>query len=333
MNYINTWNLDLFNEHLHKYYHGNLNALSYSIAGEGNMNFTYRLELENHPNVIIKQAPPFCAKFPSIPAPINRIEFEQSFYEIVNQSESLEKFSPQILGHDKSNNIIYMSDLGEGSDYEGVYAFDKIDEESLYILCRYLNELHTLDVKDIKFLNSDMKSLNYNYIFKLPFDKNDQAINLDDVTPGLAALGQDLKKQDLVIKKIHELGEIYLNDKRCLIHGDFYPRSWLKTTKGLFVIDPEFAFIGRAEFDIGVFLAHMAMSKDFKRTFSFVQEKYQVIEFSWDLALDFCATEVLRRIFYVSQLPIENNLEFKESLYLSSIKRLKDKSYRFEGVV
>lgn len=55
------------------------------------------------------------------------------------------------------------------------------------------------------------------------------------------------------------LGELYLDEGKCLVHGDFYPRSWLLTNKGAAIIDHEFGFKGLAEFDLGVFMAHLKM--------------------------------------------------------------------------
>jgi len=57
-----------------------------------------------------------------------------------------------------------------------------------------------------------------------------------------------------------ELGDLYLSDGPTLLHGDFYPGSWLRTTQGIRIIDPEFAFTGAAEFDVGVFAAHLAFT-------------------------------------------------------------------------
>ena len=54
-----------------------------------------------------------------------------------------------------------------------------------------------------------------------------------------------------------KVGDIYLSDDGgVLLHGDYYPGSWLKTDAGFRVIDPEFCFLGPPEFDLGVLAAH-----------------------------------------------------------------------------
>jgi hypothetical protein len=39
--------------------------------------------------------------------------------------------------------------------------------------------------------------------------------------------------------RVNELGEIYLADGAQLVHGDFFPGSWLRTPHGPMIIDPE----------------------------------------------------------------------------------------------
>lgn len=337
MNYIKNWNLEHFNKHFKAYlshlYEKDVEVNSFSIAGEGNMNFTFRLGLTDSSTIIFKQAPPFCAKFPDIPAPLNRISNEKKFYDLISTSEKLSQYSPRVIAFDKNENALYMNDLGEGKDYEDVYALKKISEDDLIVLAKYLSDLHKLDISGASFTNQDMRELNYNYIFKLPYDKDDNSIDLDTITMGLNQILIKLKKEKEVIDKIHSLGDRYLYEKKCLIHGDFYPRSWLKTDSGIYVIDPEFAFIGLAEFDVGVLLAHMAMSQDFQRVYETLRNNYTNEDFSWDLALDFCAVEILRRVFYVSQLPIVNEISFKQNLYDAAIRRLKDSQFKLEGLL
>jgi 5-methylthioribose kinase len=56
-----------------------------------------------------------------------------------------------------------------------------------------------------------------------------------------------------------KLGKLYFESTRTLIHGDYYPISWIETNKGLFVIDPEFGFLGLPEIDVGIFLAQILL--------------------------------------------------------------------------
>ena len=50
-------------------------------------------------------------------------------------------------------------------------------------------------------------------------------------------------------------GERYLAEGSTLLHGDYYPGSWMTVDDAVFVIDPEFSFKGFPEFDLGVMLS------------------------------------------------------------------------------
>ena len=68
MAYINEWNHADFSQHLKSITGNDEKVVEAKIAGDGNMNFTYRLKFQSGRSIIIKQSPAFCAKFPSIPA-------------------------------------------------------------------------------------------------------------------------------------------------------------------------------------------------------------------------------------------------------------------------
>ena len=49
-------------------------------AGDGNMNTVKRAQLSNGTSLLLKQAFPFVKKYPSIPAPADRLQQEAFFY-------------------------------------------------------------------------------------------------------------------------------------------------------------------------------------------------------------------------------------------------------------
>jgi 5-methylthioribose kinase len=318
--FINEWSLKEVETHLKKTTNKEYSVLSSESAGEGNMNYAFRVGTDKG-TLIIKQSPPFCAKFPSIPAPEERIHSELRYYLQTNAHGNLKKYSPSILGFDPELLILYMSDLGEGADYEGVYSGDILETIDLKRLVIYLKQLHTMETpKNTEFQNNKMRKLNSDYIFNLPFDSENKSINLDEVTPGLEQLCNKYKIDKKLKEKVYELKEVYWRDTKTLIHGDYYPRSWLKTPKGLFVIDPEFAFYGQPEFDLSVFISHMEMSSQGKKVFDALKENYG--SFNESLTLKLAAVEIFRRIMFVSQLPLVNDLALKSSLLERSYRTI-----------
>ena len=122
--------------------------------------------------------------------------------------------------------------------------------------------------------------------------------------------------------RISELGKIYLStDHRTLIHGDFYPASFLETKLGLKVIDAEFSFLGPREFDWAVLLAHLILSDQKKELVDQYIEHFSAQSAVKDqLVFAFAGTEILRRLLGVAQLPLNATLlEKKDSQ--ASIKR------------
>ena len=314
--YINKWT----NEDFSKVIDGNPEVEDVVIAGEGNMNYTLRLRLSNGKSLIAKQSPPFCSKFPTIPAPEERIFSEFQFFEIVNKSIQLKKYSPQIFQIVKEENLVFMEDLGSATDFE--FLFERvpnkdITDNTLKELSLYLKNLHNLEVKkSSQFKNLNMRNLNHAYIFKLPFEAQNDAIDLDTITVGLQAEALKYKEDHAIKNAALELGKVYYQDTNTLIQGDFYPRSWVTTSKGLFVIDSEFSFFGVPEFDLSVFLAHMLMCGKFSRTLKSLKEEYG--DFDEELAAKLIAVEVFRRVMFVSQLPLIDSLIFKKELLAMS---------------
>ena len=60
------------------------------IAGEGNMNVVLRIKT-NKRTFILKQSRPFVQKYPHLPAPIDRIDVEKKFYDLMDQNSFFPK--------------------------------------------------------------------------------------------------------------------------------------------------------------------------------------------------------------------------------------------------
>jgi len=67
--------------------------------------------------------------------------------------------------------------------------------------------------------------------------------------------GEDVE----VVSVLERSREALIDGGANLVHGDFVPGNWVRTTAGLRVVDAEFSFFGRPEFDVGAFLAGLAL--------------------------------------------------------------------------
>ena len=280
-------------------------------AGEGNMNRTVRVRTDRR-SFVLKQSYPYCAKFPEIPAPIERIAVEVAFYAIARRSARLARHMPEILAFAPDSHLAMIEDLGAGSDLLSLYAGDHLAEDELALLCRLAEALHTLPLSERErrsLRNQDMRTLNQEHIFDIPL-RRENGLDLEAITPGLQTLADQLKRDPSYCKAIGELGRIYTSATGpALLHGDYYPGSILRTARGLAIIDPEFAFPGPPEFDLGVLVAHLVFAGgDGAAVVDAVLEAYRP-RVDRSAVEAFAAAELMRRTLGVSQLPIEAGLE------------------------
>lgn len=286
-------------------------------AGEGNMNLTLRVETSTR-RFILKQARPWVEKYPSIPAPWERGEVEQAFYAAVSKVPAVASLMPKIYGADPHARIIAMELLEEASDFTDLYETrEALDAETLTTLASYAATLHTSLASPFnpQLQNSAMRVLNHEHMYVLPW-QHELSPLLDDLEPGLYEVASELRKSQVAQNIVAMLGEIYLADGATLLHGDFFPGSWLRTAQGLRVIDPEFCFPGPPEFDLGVAIGHMRLcGQGIEAPYAFL-EAYAARagrSLNHSQLARFAAAEVVRRIIGVAQLPIPRGSSFRAS--------------------
>ena len=298
--------------------------LSAEKAGEGNMNYTLRIQ-SNLRSFILKQARPYVEKYPSIAAPVERAAMEAAFFKAAAQWKGVEELLPRLLFFAPDDHLQMIEDLGAGADFTTFYQRkEAIPQKDLIELLSFLKALHQQSRETPpkeKFQNRAMRELNHFHIFDFPFQAGN-GLNLDGIQEGLQALAErTIFQQSALREKTMVLGLRYLADGDTLLHGDFFPGSWLRTERGVFVIDPEFCFQGDPEFDLGVCLAHLCFcGMEWAAATGILQEQYG--EFDVDLCQDFAAVEILRRIYGVGQLPLSMSIAEKEVLILLAINQL-----------
>jgi len=297
---------------------------TFERAGDGNMNIVMRLSTETR-SFILKQSRPWVNKYPSIAAPFDRILVEMLFYQLIDKDSDLRHFFPKLLFSDTRNRIMVLEDLGTSADFTHYYKQARsIPPEELEVLVENLAKLHNIATEDTPYAahlsNEQMRQLNHAHIFQIPFEEQ-MAPDLNAVTPGLQAVAA-IYRNDAELKiKVQRLGETYLANGSSLLHGDYFPGSWINTPNGLYALDPEFGFFGNPAFDLGVMMAHLALTGHaFKPKWEFVKGRYQRIRQTVDeeLVFGFAGTEVMRRLMGIAQLPIPNDLGLKSNLLASA---------------
>ena len=299
-------------------------VVSVDRAGEGNMNCTLRVKLKSG-SWIIKQARPWVEKYPNIAAPAGRADVEAAFYGFTSHYEDVSCCMPNLKAFDDATKTLLIQDLGNAKDFSDLYSSNSCTLEILPELCQWLSALHHIDVTEKvrgKFANREMRSLNGEHLFYFPL-KSQNGMDLDGVTLGLGRLAAELIADIDYVRAVETLAQIYERDGTELLHGDFYPGSWLRASKSdnFWIIDPEFCFMGPAEFDVGILVAHLVLGGKSLISALEVFDLYPSLpHFEPELALRFAGVEIMRRIIGVAQLPIESDINKKSQLIACSKK-------------
>jgi len=290
-----------------------------SSPGEGNMNRTLRVHLRDSsvPSLILKQSVPFVAKYPDIPAPLSRDFSEAAFYCALRRQPLLAAQCPALLGHDPQNHLMCFEDLGTGADFLHLYnehnksANASTLSVALAELLTWLGQLHALPAPADFPTNHNMRQLNHEHIFVLPFTANNGLADHPEVAAWQAQFCRNREQKE----RIHALGQLYLGNPHplrdpdaqdCLLHGDFYPGSSLQSGKGgqqVHIIDPEFSFVGAPEFDLGVMIAHLTFAGWTPAAITTLLDHYPEPA-GYSPAAQFTAVEIMRRLLGVAKLPL-----------------------------
>lgn len=278
--------------------------------GEGNMNVVLRVRTHSR-SLIVKQSRPFVQKYQQIEAPLKRIAVEYQFYQAVQQ-QALEAHLPKILGYVKEDHLLLLEDLGDCQDMTSIYTDRSISSLTLEQLSRALAHIHRTKVPKDFPENLEMRTLNHQHIFVLPF-LADNGFQLDAVQQGLQDLSTPYKQDTELKSVVDEIGKKYLSPGDTLLHGDYYPGSWMTAKDQLYIIDPEFGFPGFAEFDLGVMSAHSIMATADPQLLDIIYGAYEGMA-DRTLTTKVAGIEILRRLIGLAQLPLDRTLDEKQYL-------------------
>ncbi len=290
-------------------------VLALEKPGEGNMNMVLRAKTQQS-KLILKQANPYVQKYPDIPAPVERVAVEAKFYEFVASVQALDQFMPNLIGFDAANRMLAVEDLGEGADFTTLYQKGQsLSKAHLEQIIFFLSVLHNTNLNAAQFPdNLALRKLNYEHLFVYPY-MEDNGLNLDKIQEGLQAMAETYKTDAALKKKMQLLGEVYLSEGKALLHGDYYPGSWLNVNGNFKVIDPEFSYFGSAEYDLGILIAHLNMAQLPKEQVMYIRSTYKCpAGFEWALCMQFAGMEIMRRIIGLAQLPLDLTLGEREQL-------------------
>jgi 5-methylthioribose kinase len=286
-----------------------------AAAGDGNMNCTLRVVTPRR-TLIVKQARPWVEKYDHIPAPWNRSHVEAAYYESVAAVPGVGDRMPGLIDVDRDARILVLEDLGEGGDFTSIYAGVRLSAGECAALVDYLARLRHVTVPADRrsvLANREMRALNHEHLFQFPLAVGN-GLALDAITPGLQSAADGLKGDSAFVARVSAVGARYLEDGATLVHGDYFPGSWVRTGAEPAVIDPEFCFLGGAEFDSGVMMAHLILAGETPAWIDAVEQAAADDDGDPALTRQFAGVEIMRRLIGVAQLPLSVPIERKREL-------------------
>ncbi|NRA45481.1 MAG: phosphotransferase [Oligoflexales bacterium] len=288
---------------------------------DSNMNVVLKIDMDGQ-SWLVKHADPWVRKYPEIAAPVSRTKQEADFYQAFGSNPRLQGFMPEYIGYDASENLIALEYIDHATSAMSFYDLEKsqgIPQPLVEQAISYLATLHSLQPSTTRdWSNRELRKLNHIHMFEFPYDPGN-GMNLDQICPGLGRLAQGYQSDAELKKACSALGNLYLQAQGpALLHGDFYPGSWLVKQEKVVIIDPEFCFIGPTEFDLGVLLAHHliigAQTMEISSLIDRYIDKAKPAYFDKTLCTKFCGAEILRRMLGAAQLPIDWQLERYEPI-------------------
>jgi 5-methylthioribose kinase len=285
-------------------------------AGAGNMNLALRVTPAAGRSFIVKQGRPWVEKYAHIPAPFERTLVEAAFYAAVRADTRVAGRMPAVLHLDADNHVLVLEDVGDTGDFTSVYADGLMPSAAVGGLLEWLEHLAALTVpaegRSI-FANRAMRSLNHEHMFVFPLiDGN--GLDLDGITPGLREAARGLIGDLVYCDAVAACGKRYLADGGTLVHGDYFPGSWLKAPDGVRVIDPEFCFLGDPEFDCAILAAHLIVAACDPVALEMVTASAKRRRLDLSLVAVYAGVEIMRRLIGVAQLPLTYDIDRRRAL-------------------
>ena len=305
--------------------------ITVATAGAGNMNVTLRITAAGGRTLIVKQGRPWVAKYPQIPAPLERTLVEAAFYEEISRAPAVARMMPAVIDADPAHQVLVLEDVGAQGDLTPVYGGAPLHESVVARLLGWLARLAEVRVppnRRATFANRAMRALNHEHMFQFPL-RADNGLDLDTITPGLQDAAGALKQDRAYGEAVLAVGQRYLADGETLVHGDYFPGSWLNAADGVRIIDPEFCFLGDPEFDCGVMAAHLLMARAGDAVLAQVSASVGARRLRAGVVHQYAGVEIMRRLIGVAQLPLALDLEQKRELLQLSRRLVLDPQQGF----
>jgi thiamine kinase-like enzyme len=142
------------------------------ITEHTNVNFVFKVttDSDRYPTLYMKQAFPFVKIKPDFAAPIERQHFEYKALKYFQKENIWKNRIPDVIDYDKKNNVLILSDVGEGANL----LVNEVNKKKLHLECasdlgKLVAELHSKTYKKNDYPIRDKKTNQEHIDFILDF--------------------------------------------------------------------------------------------------------------------------------------------------------------------
>ena len=240
--------------------------LEISEIGDGNLNFVYTVKKDDK-SLVIKQAVPYL-RCVGEEYPLSRIRMTFEIEALKKEKEICPQFVPDIYHSSHEMSLVAMQNLNKHKILRGEMikrkVFPKLAEHIAIFLADtlfYTSDfyLSPKEKKELvkKFINIELCKITEDFIFTHPYEENET----NSYSPKLdMSVVKNFRQSKDIKVAVAKLRYKFMTEAQALLHGDLHTGSIMLNEEETYVIDPEFAFYGPMGFDVGIYLANLAMS-------------------------------------------------------------------------
>ncbi len=237
-------------------------------VGDGNLNLVFIVQSKENPahTLVVKQALPYLRVVgEDWPLTRDRVIYETEALLLHNKYAP--GLAPEVYDHDYEMSTLMMENLNRHEIMRKPLVrrvkFPNFAEQIATFLARTL--FHTSDLylkgeekKALveRFMNPHLRKLQEDFVYTNPFKESPE----NNWNPLVDDLVQEVRRDGDLKRRVAWLKEGYMNHAQSLIHADLHTGSIMINQEETRVIDPEFAFVGPAAYDVAAVLQNLMLN-------------------------------------------------------------------------
>jgi len=237
-------------------------------VGDGNLNLVFFVQSRENPEhtLVVKQALPYLRVVgEDWPLTRDRVIYETEALKLHNKYAP--GLAPQVYDHDYEMSTLMMENLNRHEIMRKPLVrrvkFPNFADHISTFLANTLFYTSDLYLKGEekkalveRFMNPHLRKLQEDFVYTNPFKESPE----NNWNPLVDDLVQEVRRDGDLKQRVAWLKEGYMNHAQSLIHADLHTGSIMLNQEETRVIDPEFAFVGPAGYDVAAVLQNLMLS-------------------------------------------------------------------------